>query len=70
VHLLAHLIIQTGVTNRPEDLAADRERLMRGLTQTKDWPGLDGPVGFNDDGDGLRPIYVLLAQNGQWTRLR
>jgi branched-chain amino acid transport system substrate-binding protein len=69
VHLLAHLILQTGVTNRPEDLAADRERLMRGLTQTKDWQGLDGPMGFNEDGDGLRPVYVLMAHGGQWVRL-
>jgi branched-chain amino acid transport system substrate-binding protein len=69
VHLLAHLIVQTGVTNRPEDLTTDRERLMRGLTETKSWPGLDGPMGFNDDGDGLRPVYVLMAQEGQWIRL-
>jgi branched-chain amino acid transport system substrate-binding protein len=69
VHLLAHLILQMGVTNRPEDLAADRERLRRGLAATKDWPGIDGPMGFNDDGDGLRPIYVLMAQGGQWVRL-
>lgn len=69
VNLLAHLIATTGVTNRPEDLATDRERLMRGLAQTKDWPGLDGPMGFNDDGDGLRPVYALMAQNGQWVRL-
>jgi branched-chain amino acid transport system substrate-binding protein len=69
VHLLAHLIVQTGVTNRPEDLTADRERLMRGLAETRAWPGLDGPMGFNEDGDGLRPVYALMAQDGQWVRL-
>jgi branched-chain amino acid transport system substrate-binding protein len=69
VHLLADLMLRVGVTNRVEDLAADRERLMRGLSQTKDWPGLGGTMGFNEDGDGLRPIYVLRAQSGQWVRV-
>jgi branched-chain amino acid transport system substrate-binding protein len=69
IYLLADLIQRLGVTNRPEDLAADREKIMRGLSQTKDWPGLAGTTGFNDDGDGLRPVYVLRAQDGHWVRL-
>src|SRR5262249_30323331 len=70
VHLLAELIKQQGVTNRPDDLAQDREKIMQGLSRTRDWPGLGGTVGFNEDGDGLRPIYVLKIEAGQWQELK
>jgi branched-chain amino acid transport system substrate-binding protein len=69
VYLLVDLIQRQGVTNRPEDLAADREKVMRGLAQTRAWPGLAGTTGFNEDGDGLRPVYVLKVHNGQWARV-
>ena len=69
IYLLVDLIQSQGVTNRPEDLAADRERIRRGLSETRAFPGLAGTTGFNEDGDGLRPVYVLKAQDGQWVRV-
>jgi branched-chain amino acid transport system substrate-binding protein len=69
VYLLVDLIESQGVTNRPENLAADRDRIRRGLSQTRAFPGLAGTMGFNEDGDGLRPVFVLMAQDGQWVRV-
>jgi len=69
IYLLVDLIERQGVTNRQEDLAADRERIRQGLSQTKAFPSLAGTTGFNEAGDGLRPVYVLRAQDGQWARV-
>ena len=69
VHLLADVIKKTGVTNRPEDLAADRERIMKGLTATKDWPATAGRHSFNQDGDGVKDIYVFMVKGGKWVRI-
>lgn len=66
VYLLADLMTRLHVSNRSEDLAADRVKLRDGLAQTRDFPALGGTMGFNEDGDGLRPVYVLKAQGGQW----
>jgi branched-chain amino acid transport system substrate-binding protein len=69
VRLLADVIKKTGVTNRPEDLAADRERIMKGLAATKDWPGVAGRHSFNQDGDGVKDIYVFVVKGGKWVRI-
>jgi len=69
VHLLADVIVKTGVTNRPEDLAADRERIMKGLAATKDWPAVAGRHSFNQDGDGMKDIYVFVVKGGKWVRI-
>ena len=66
LHLLADIIRRARVTNRPQDLEQDRERIRQALSVTRDWPGLAGTVGFNEDGDGLRPVYVVKADGGRW----
>lgn len=64
-----HIIEAKGVTNRPEDLARDRERLMQGLTETKAFPGLAGKFGFNQEGDGVKDAYVMMMKNGRWVQV-
>jgi branched-chain amino acid transport system substrate-binding protein len=66
LHLLADIISREGVTNRPQNLEQDRERIRQALGATRNWPGLAGTVGFNEDGDGLRPVYVVKADGGRW----
>jgi hypothetical protein len=40
------LVIETsGVTNRPDDLEADRDRIRKGWTQIKDFDGITGLSG-------------------------
>ena len=69
VHLLADILVRKGVTNRPEDLAKDRERIMQGLTETKNVQGLAGRFGFNKDGDGVKDIYVMMVKGGKWVQV-
>lgn len=67
--LIAHLIPKMGITNKPGDLAKDREKLMKGLSATRDYEGLGGRLGFNKDGDALRGIFVLMAKDGKWVKV-
>jgi branched-chain amino acid transport system substrate-binding protein len=70
VYLLKHIIETTGVTNKAEDLATDRERIMKGLTATKAFPGIEGSVGFNDEGDGVVQVYVIEVSDGKWVQVQ
>jgi branched-chain amino acid transport system substrate-binding protein len=69
VHLVADIMRKQGISNRPDDLAADREKIMKALTATKDWPGVAGKLGFNDEGDGVKDIYVFMVKGGKWTKI-
>jgi branched-chain amino acid transport system substrate-binding protein len=56
----------SGVTGKPEDLDADRTRIRDYMAKLEGFPGLGGPIGFNDDGDAIKAFYVLQGQNGAW----
>jgi branched-chain amino acid transport system substrate-binding protein len=66
VYIMKYVIEKMGVTNKPEDLKKDREKIMKGLTNIKDFRGIVGPVAFNKDGDGTKPIFVAEARDGVW----
>lgn len=66
IYLLTHIIETMGVTNKGEDLAKDREKIMTGLTNTKAFPGVEGLVGFDENGDGVVQVYVIEVKNGRW----
>jgi branched-chain amino acid transport system substrate-binding protein len=63
-------IEKSGVTNKPEDLAADRERIKDCLAQVKDVPGIAGPMSFNADGDAQLLPTVLVAKGGKWQAVK
>jgi branched-chain amino acid transport system substrate-binding protein len=63
-------IEKSGVTNKPEDLAADRERIKDCLSQAKGVPGIAGPMSFNADGDAELPPTVLVAKDGKWQAVK
>lgn len=66
IYMLAHAIKQNGITNKPSDLARDRELIMKGLTDLKDFDGLASKIKFNDQGDAVRDVYVVKAQGTEW----
>jgi len=66
VYMLAHVMKKNGVTNKPQDLAKDRELIMKGLSELKGFPGLATEISFNEEGDAVREVYVVKAQDGQW----
>jgi branched-chain amino acid transport system substrate-binding protein len=56
----------TGVTGKPEDLEADRTKVRDYMAKLVGFPGLGGPIGFNDDGDAIKAFYILQGENGAW----
>lgn len=63
-------IEQTGVTNKADDLAADRERIRSCLEKLKDYPGVVGPITFSAEGDAQLKPTVLLGGGGKWQAVR
>jgi branched-chain amino acid transport system substrate-binding protein len=66
IHFLKYVMEKMGVTNKPADLAKDRELIMKGLSEIKDFKGIVGPVAFNADGDADKPIFVAEIKGGEW----
>ena len=66
IHFLKYVIEKMGVTNKPEDLAQDREKIMKGLSTIKDFKGIVGPVAFNQAGDADKPVFVAEIKGGTW----
>jgi len=64
-----HLIKEMGVTNRPEELASDREKIRRGWETLKDWPGVEGKITINSDGDGEKSTYIFVIKEGKYKRV-
>jgi branched-chain amino acid transport system substrate-binding protein len=70
IMLTKNCIEKSGVTNKPDDLAADRERIKDCLAQVKDVPGIAGPMSFNADGDAQLLPTVLVAKGGKWQAIK
>lgn len=60
------MIQDVDAINKPDELAKDRELVMKGLSTIKDFKGIVGPVAFNDDGDADKPIFVAEIKGGAW----
>jgi branched-chain amino acid transport system substrate-binding protein len=66
IYMLAHVMKQNGITNKSEDLARDRELVMKGLTELKGFQGLARKGQFNKNGDATGDVYVVKAHGGEW----
>ncbi len=66
IYFIKYAIEKMGVTNKSGDLAQDREKIMKGLNDIKDFRGIVGPVAFNAAGDGDKPVFVAEIKGGRW----
>ena len=66
VFMLARVMKEKGIANKPADLAGDRKKIMEGLVAMKGFQGLASKIEFNEDGDAVKDVYVVKAHNGQW----
>jgi len=66
VSIYIDAIKKSGVTGKPEDLEADRTKIRDYMAKLAGFPGLGGPIGFNDDGDAIKAFYILQGENGAW----
>jgi branched-chain amino acid transport system substrate-binding protein len=68
--LLKHCIEKAGVTNKPADLAADRERIRGCIEDVKAFPGVVGPITFDKNGDAMLKPQVMRVDKGLWNAIR
>jgi branched-chain amino acid transport system substrate-binding protein len=66
VSMYVDAIKKAGITGKPEALEADRNKIRDYMTSLVGFPGLGGPIGFNDDGDAIKAFYIVQGQNGSW----
>jgi branched-chain amino acid transport system substrate-binding protein len=66
IYFLKYAMEKMGVSNNPEEIAQDREKIMKGLSTIKDFKGLVGPIAFNADGDADKQIFVAEIKDGRW----
>jgi hypothetical protein len=59
-----------GVTNRPEDLDLDREKMRKGWETLKDFPGIEGKITMNKDGDGEKSAYIFVIKGGKYVNVQ
>ncbi|HWU37806.1 MAG TPA: ABC transporter substrate-binding protein [Candidatus Acidoferrum sp.] len=69
VFMIAEAIKKNGVTNNPNDLESDRDKIMKYLTNLRDFKGV-GSRGFNEVGDGVKDVYVDEIKGGAWVLLK
>ncbi|MBI3090802.1 MAG: ABC transporter substrate-binding protein [Candidatus Tectomicrobia bacterium] len=66
IMMLKQVIETAGVTNRPEDLQKDRERIRDGFANLKGFKGLAGEFSMDPNGDGIKQTYPMVVRNGTW----
>jgi branched-chain amino acid transport system substrate-binding protein len=66
IYFFKYVVETMGVTNKPEDLAKDREKIMKGFATLKDFKGIVGPTSFNEEGDADKPIFAAEIKGGKW----
>ncbi len=59
---------KAGITNKPDTLEADREKIRDYVTTLKGFQGWGGPISFNKDGDAIKAFYVVQGEKGAWTQ--
>ena len=65
VFMMVEAIKNMGMTNKPEDLEKDREKVMKYFTTLRDFKGV-ASKGFNDVGDGVKDVIVFEIKGGHW----
>jgi branched-chain amino acid transport system substrate-binding protein len=66
VKFYAYAMKQAKVTGDPDKLAAERTAIRDALRAMKDFPALEGPISFGQNGDALKPVYIIEMENGSW----
>lgn len=69
VLIFAEAMKKANITGDPSKLAAERTTLRDEIKKLRDFPALEGPISFGDNGDALKPVYIIEMQSGKWTLL-
>lgn len=70
LYIMKKVIEEEAVTNKPEDLSLDREKIMRGWSKLKNFPGVAGLTSIGPDGDAIRDVYVTIVRDKKFELLQ
>jgi branched-chain amino acid transport system substrate-binding protein len=62
----ANAMKEAKVTGDAAKLDQERTAIRDSLRAMKDFPALEGPISFGQNGDALKPVYVIEMENGSW----
>ena len=57
---------EEGVTNKPGDLAKDRDKIRMGFEKLKNFNGISGMTTMDKNGDGVGGVMTLVVENGKF----
>jgi branched-chain amino acid transport system substrate-binding protein len=66
IMMLKQVIEKNGVTNKKSDLAADRDKIQKGLAALKDFKGLTGNLTMSPGGTVSKEAYVIAVKDGKF----
>jgi branched-chain amino acid transport system substrate-binding protein len=66
VQFYAYAMKEAKVTGDAGKLAAERAAIRDALRAMKNYPALEGPISFGQNGDALKPVYIIEMQGGRW----
>lgn len=66
VHLYVAAMQAAGTTGNPDNLEAERTAIAEAVAGLKDQDLLEGNVSIAENGDALKPIYILEVADGGW----
>jgi branched-chain amino acid transport system substrate-binding protein len=69
IYAYKHCFEKSGVTNKPEDLDQDRDRVRECLSGLKGFPGVAGEITMNADRDGAGASAILKVVNGKYVNV-
>ncbi|MBI3090479.1 MAG: ABC transporter substrate-binding protein [Candidatus Tectomicrobia bacterium] len=69
IYIIKKIIEEQGVTNKPEDLEKDREKMKKGWASLKNFDGVSGITTMDEVGDGIGEAVALIVRNGKYEKI-
>jgi len=69
VYSFKYCFEKAGITNKPEDLESDRDKIRECLGTLKDFPGVAGPITMDEVRDGTGITAILKVVNGKYVNI-
>jgi len=66
MYIIKKIMEEEGVTNKPEDLDKDKEKIRNGWAKLKDYPGIAGVTTMDAVGDGIGGVMSLVVEGGKF----
>jgi branched-chain amino acid transport system substrate-binding protein len=69
VQIYAEAMKKVKVTGDRDKLSGERTAVRDEIRKMKDFPALEGAISFGENGDALKPVYVIEMNDSNWTLL-